>query len=48
MHTAERPGDVRRHCADVTKLTGILGHAPTALSDDALATTIDWYRGVLA
>lgn len=48
IHTAERPGDVRRHSADVTKLTGILGHAPQPLSDEALATTIDWYRGVLA
>ncbi|MET1017693.1 MAG: NAD-dependent epimerase/dehydratase family protein [Leifsonia flava] len=47
-HVEERPGDVRRHIADVSKLTRILGHAPTSLSDAALATTVEWYVGELA
>lgn len=48
VHTADRPGDVRRHSADVTRLTKLIGHRPQALSDDALAATVDWYRKVLA
>ncbi|WP_448003823.1 dTDP-glucose 4,6-dehydratase [Agromyces bauzanensis] len=48
FHSAERPGDVRQHLADVSKLEGILGHAPDPLGDEALAETIDWYRAVLA
>lgn len=48
VHVAERPGDVRRHCADVTKLASLLGHQPAELSDDALRTTVDWYLKVLA
>lgn len=47
-HVEERPGDVRRHIADVSKLTRILGHEPTSLSDAALATTVEWYVEELA
>lgn len=48
VHTEERPGDVRRHCADVTKLTSLLGHKAPTLTDAALGETVDWYRKVLA
>lgn len=48
VHTAERPGDVRRHCADVTKLRELLGDAPSAVTDDQLQATVDWYLEVLA
>jgi UDP-glucose 4-epimerase len=43
VHTPARPGDVRRHAADVTLLTGLLGKQPAPLSDEALQETIDWY-----
>lgn len=48
FHTNERPGDVRRHLADVSKLSNILGHRPPQLDDDALRQTVDWYVSVLA
>lgn len=47
VHAAERPGDVRRHLADVSKLSGILGHRPPDLSDEALRETVEWYLTVL-
>ncbi|MBX3099086.1 MAG: NAD-dependent epimerase/dehydratase family protein [Salinibacterium sp.] len=47
IHGPERPGDVRRHAADVTKLTSLLGRQAGALADNALAETADWYRSVL-
>lgn len=48
VHTDPRPGDVRRHLADVTKLTGLLGSQPKVLTDDELAETVEWYLKVLA
>lgn len=43
----ERPGDVRRHMADVTKLKGLVGRQPEVLNADALAETIEWYEKTL-
>jgi UDP-glucose 4-epimerase len=43
-HVAERPGDVRRHMADVTKLKELVGRQPEVLNTDALAETIEWYE----
>lgn len=48
FHSEERPGDVRRHLADVSKLTSILGHETPTLSDESLRQTVEWYRSVLA
>lgn len=48
VHTAERPGDVRRHVADAGKLVGLVGRQPAVLSEEALVETVDWYRGALA
>jgi len=42
-----RPGDVRRHMADVTKLKKLLGRQPEVLNVDALAETIAFYERVL-
>lgn len=47
-YAAPRPGDVRRHCADVSRLSALLGETPEPLSDDQLAETVDWYRTVLS
>lgn len=47
IHTPERPGDVRRHCADVTRLRGLLEFEPAAFSDDELTETVNWYLGAL-
>jgi UDP-glucose 4-epimerase len=47
VHTDPRPGDVRRHCADVAKARKLLGTSPEPMSDDELAETIDWYRSAL-
>jgi UDP-glucose 4-epimerase len=43
-YSDERPGDVRRHQADASKLVGLIGRQPAVLSEDALAETIEWYR----
>lgn len=47
-YIADRPGDVRRHLADVTKLKGLVGRQPEALNADALAETIEWYERTLS
>lgn len=48
VYDAERPGDVRRHCADVSRLVGLLGERPSDLTDAALNETVEWYDRVLA
>lgn len=47
VHTPERPGDVRRHQADSSRLVSLVGRQPSVLSEDALVETVEWYRGVL-
>ncbi|MEO5533995.1 MAG: NAD-dependent epimerase/dehydratase family protein [Pseudolysinimonas sp.] len=46
VHTPERPGDVRSHQADVSRLTSYLGRQPAALSDEGLRETVAWYQAV--
>ncbi len=48
VHTPERPGDVRRHQADASKLIGLIGRQPAVLGDDELSETVEWYRKHLA
>ncbi|WP_169581683.1 MULTISPECIES: NAD-dependent epimerase/dehydratase family protein [Microbacterium] len=48
VYGPDRPGDVRRHLADVSKMRQLLDREPPTLDDEALAQTIEWYRGVLA
>lgn len=43
VHTDERPGDVRRHLADVSQLQSLIGRQPAVLSEDALVETVEWY-----
>jgi UDP-glucose 4-epimerase len=39
-----RPGDVLRHCADVSVLRRILGDVPLRSMEEGLAETWQWYR----
>ena len=48
VHGPPRPGDVRRHWADVTRLVELTGEQPQVLSDEQLRETVDWYRTVLS
>jgi UDP-glucose 4-epimerase len=41
-----RPGDVRRHYADITKARKLLSFEPETSLEDALRITINWYREV--
>ncbi len=41
---APRPGDVRRHCGDITLARELINFRPPALSDERLKETVDWYR----
>jgi UDP-glucose 4-epimerase len=43
-HTSPRPGDVRRHSGDSSRLQELLGFRPTPISPRSLATTIEWFR----
>jgi UDP-glucose 4-epimerase len=43
VHVEPRPGDVRRHLADVSLCRDIIGSSPNSLSDAAIEETIDWY-----
>lgn len=43
-HVDARPGDVRRHCADVSLARKLLDYEPRELSDEDLAETVRWYR----
>lgn len=48
IHTAGRPGDVRRHAADVSQLAELIGDHPPVINDEALQETVDWYLRVLS
>jgi dTDP-glucose 4,6-dehydratase len=43
QHVEDRPGHDRRYSVDWSKLQG-LGWQPAHRFDEALATTVDWYR----
>jgi UDP-glucose 4-epimerase len=43
VHIAPRPGDVRRHCGDVGLAQATFGFEPTAITDESLRETVDWY-----
>lgn len=43
VHTDPRPGDVRRHCGDVSLAQEMIGFQSRPISDDQLEETISWY-----
>ena len=45
VHVDERPGDVRRHCADISRAEATFGFEPRTTLSDGLRPTIEWYRG---
>lgn len=45
VHTASRPGDVKRHCGDIRLARRLLGFEPAAITDAQLRETADWYLG---
>lgn len=48
FHSAARPGDVRRHCGDVSLLRQLTGFEARSISPETLAETVDWYRSAMA
>jgi UDP-glucose 4-epimerase len=47
VYSAARPGDVRRHCGDVSRLQALTGFRARTVSPDTLAETVAWYRSVM-
>lgn len=43
IHTDPRPGDVRRHCADISLAQRLFGFSPAGTSPEYLKETVDWY-----
>jgi UDP-glucose 4-epimerase len=43
-YCSERPGDVRRHLADITLLKSLVEFEPRVSIDEGLASTIEFYR----
>jgi len=43
VHTDPRPGDVRRHCADIKKAQNLLNFNPKTNINDGLRATVNWY-----
>ena len=48
FYSAPRPGDVRRHCGDVSLLRALTGFEPHGVSNETLAETVEWYRSVMS
>jgi UDP-glucose 4-epimerase len=46
MYRPPRPGDVRRHYADITKARELLSFEPETSLEDALRIVINWYREI--
>jgi len=43
VHTAPRPGDVRRHCGHVGLAVELTGFEPKVITHQDLKETVDWY-----
>jgi UDP-glucose 4-epimerase len=48
IYDKERPGDVRRHIANVYQAEDLIGFRPTVDIDEGLRRTVDWYRSELS
>jgi UDP-glucose 4-epimerase len=47
IYEAERPGDVRRHIANIFLAEDMIGFHPSVNFEDGLKTTIEWYKQIL-
>lgn len=45
IHVDPRPGDVRRHCGDVTLAHELIGYKASPILDEQLDETVAWYIG---
>jgi len=43
IYTDSRPGDVKRHCGDITLARTLLGYKPTTSFEEGLRRTVEWY-----
>jgi UDP-glucose 4-epimerase len=43
VRTAPRPGDVKRHCGDISLARSLIGFDPPVITDSYLQETVDWY-----
>jgi len=43
IYEQERPGDVRRHIANISLAEDLIGFKPTVSSEEGLKLTVDWY-----
>lgn len=48
VHGPDRPGDVRRHCADITKARERFSFEPKVSIEDGLKATVAWYLATSA
>jgi UDP-glucose 4-epimerase len=46
FHSAARPGEVRRHCGNASRLQELTGFEARTISTETLAETVEWYRSV--
>jgi len=46
FHSADRPGDVRRHCGDINRLQELTGYLAHTITDETLIETMEWYRSM--
>lgn len=44
LYREPRPGDVRRHFADISLAKKLIGFEPTVQFEDGIKSTIEWYR----
>jgi len=42
-HVSPRPGDVRRHCGDISKAKRLFGFSPNIEMNEGLRSTVEWY-----
>ena len=47
VYERERPGDVRRHIANIYLAEDLIGFKPTVSFEEGLRLTVDWYKGNL-
>ena len=47
IYSPPRPGDVRRHCGDVSRMKEMTGFNSRTISTETLAETVNWYRTIL-